>query len=149
MGYDKTQGDCLCCIFDRDKKSFKERQYDNVVQLCTKEEHELFITNPCFEFWLFLHLPEEELTDIVKSELLENKRKSSNGATYIEDLLKTKLLALDPPISFNKNRYTPDYFINNIPTALQNATHYGKTLQELKTTVGSNLPVFMQKIGIE
>lgn|GEM_PF-1657456 len=148
MGYDKDRKDCLCCIFDRDKKSFKDSQYDKVVRLCNEEGYCLFITNPCFEFWLYLHLPKENLTSIKESELLENRRMSSNGPTYIESHLKSKLFELDPPISFNKNKYKPDYFINNIPNAMKNATNYAQKIDELKTAVGSNLASLMEKIGL-
>lgn len=47
--------DKISFIFDRDPQSFKENQYDSVRKLCDENRFQLYITNPCFEFWLLLH----------------------------------------------------------------------------------------------
>ena len=50
--------DKMCLIVDRDKKSFKEEQYNYVKEECKKKNFKLYVTNPCFEFWLLLHFDE-------------------------------------------------------------------------------------------
>ena len=66
--------DKMCLIVDRDKKSFKEEQYNYVKEECERKNFKLYVTNPCFEFWLLLHFDEVHL--INKEELLENLLRS-------------------------------------------------------------------------
>ena len=51
--------DKICLVIDRDKDSFistpNNRQYEYVVKTCKKKGFGLYVTNPCFEFWLLLH----------------------------------------------------------------------------------------------
>ena len=50
--------DKMCLIVDRDKKSFKEEQYNYVKEECKRKNFKFYVTNPCFEFWLLLHFDE-------------------------------------------------------------------------------------------
>jgi len=49
--------DAFCLIADRDSKSNPAKSYLELVDTCCKNNIRLFITNPCFEFWLLLHYP--------------------------------------------------------------------------------------------
>lgn len=77
--------DKMCLIVDRDKKSFKEEQYNYVKEECKKKNFKFFVTNPCFEFWLLLHF--DEVHSINREELLENKRVNSK-VRYVQSELK-------------------------------------------------------------
>lgn len=65
--------DKICLVIDRDKDSFistpNNRQYEYVVKTCKKKGFGLYVTNPCFEFWLLLHFDEVFCLD--RDKLLE------------------------------------------------------------------------------
>ena len=42
--------DHLCLIVDRDRRSFKDEQYNEVLTMCVDNRIDLYISNPCFEF---------------------------------------------------------------------------------------------------
>ncbi|MEG0471112.1 MAG: RloB domain-containing protein, partial [Solibacillus sp.] len=48
--------DRICLILDRDYRSFKDDQYDEVLKICKNNNFMLGITNPNFEFYLLLHI---------------------------------------------------------------------------------------------
>lgn len=48
--------DKICLIVDRDKDSFTSAQYDYVVEQCKNRNYGIYITNPCFEFWLLTYI---------------------------------------------------------------------------------------------
>lgn len=81
--------DKMCLIVDRDKKSFKEGQYNYVKEECKRKNFKFYVTNPCFEFWLLLHF--DEVHSINREKLLENKRASSK-VRYVESELKNIFL---------------------------------------------------------
>lgn len=114
--------DKMCLIVDRDKKSFKEEQYNYVKEECKKKNFKLYVTNPCFEFWLLLHFDEVHL--INKEELLENKRASSK-VRFVESELKKYF-------SYNKNKYNAELLIEKIDLAIENEKNFVKILKNLK-----------------
>lgn len=69
--FDKNY-DEVCLIVDRDKKSFSENQFDELKEQCNKNNFQLYVSNPCFEFWLLLHFNEAFNLDL--KELEENKK---------------------------------------------------------------------------
>lgn len=114
--------DKMCLIVDRDKKSFKEEQYNYVKEECKKKNFKLYVTNPCFEFWLLLHFDEVHL--INKEELLENKRASSK-VRFVESELKKYF-------PYNKNKYNAELLIEKIDLAIENEKNFVKILKNLK-----------------
>ena len=143
--YDKDL-DSIYCIFDRDWKSFKEGQYDEVLSLCNQEGYKLFITNPCFEFWLFLHLPEKCLCTLNTEKLAKNGK--VKGKSYIEDKLCENLKLLSPPQSYTKTKYDSEFYMQNLVQAISNVHHFSESLLELKTVPGSNLSCLLKELQV-
>lgn len=63
--------DKIVLVVDRDASSFSTEQYDYVLNKCQKEGYEFLVSNPCFEFYLALHLSDCKHLDIDK--LSENQ----------------------------------------------------------------------------
>ena len=82
------QIDEVCIIIDRDKGSFKQSQYNEVVTICKENNYNLGISNPCFEFWLLLHLSNCKEYDI---EDIGINRKVSKSKRFLERKLADKL----------------------------------------------------------
>ena len=63
-------------IIDRDRESFvsssKNNQYKYVVEKCEEMGFGLYVTNPCFEFWLLLHF--DKVFELDRDKLLENPK---------------------------------------------------------------------------
>ena len=68
-----------------------------------------YLTNPCFEFWLLLHF--DDISDLVPSELLEN-RKVRTKRRYTEQMLRERMS------SYNKSSYDVGWFIERIDFGL-------------------------------
>ena len=128
--------DKMCLIVDRDKKSFKEEQYNYVKEECKKKNFKLYVTNPCFEFWLLLHFDEVHL--INKEELLENKRASSK-VRFVESELKKYF-------PYNKNKYNAELLIEKIDLAIENEKKFCENVEELKDKLGSNIGLLIKEL---
>src|SRR5574344_702377 len=132
--------DKICLIVDRDSKSFTVDQYDYVVKTCQINKVQLYISNPCFEFWLLLHY--DVLLSLDKTMLLENAPiSSSNSAiTYLEVQLSKKLS------SYNKNRYKVEELMRLIDHALINENNFCEDIQDLKTKLGCNIGLLIREL---
>ena len=128
--------DKMCLIVDRDKKSFKEEQYNYVKEECKRKNFKFYVTNPCFEFWLLLHFDEVHL--INKEELLENKRASSK-VRFVESELKKYF-------PYNKNKYNAELLIEKIDLAIENEKKFCEDIEELKDKLGSNIGLLIQEL---
>ena len=128
--------DKMCLIVDRDKKSFKEEQYNYVKEECKKKNFKLYVTNRCFEFWLLLHFDEVHL--INKEELLENKRASSK-VRFVESELKKYF-------PYNKNKYNAELLIEKIDLAIENEKRFCEDIERLKNELGSNVGLLIQEL---
>ena len=128
--------DKMCLIVDRDKKSFKEEQYNYVKEECKKKNFKFFVTNPCFEFWLLLHF--DEVHSINREELLENKRVNSK-VRYVQSELKKYF-------PYNKNRYNAELLIEKIDLAIENEKRFCEDIEELKDKLGSNIGLLIKEL---
>lgn len=127
--YDPTY-DCVCVIVDRDRQSFKEDQYDCVKNTCAKEGFQLYVTNPCFEFWLLLHFDEVFNLDLEK---IKGNIKVTGKRRYTEDELR-KLVN-----GYKKNNIQFPVFASRIDKAISNEKCFAEDLSVLKDSVGSNV----------
>ena len=128
--------DKMYLIVDRDKKSFKEEQYNYVKEECKKKNFKLYVTNPCFEFWLLLHF--DEVHSINREKLLENKRASSK-VRYVESELKKYF-------PYNKNKYNAELLIEKIDLAIENEKRFCEDIEELKDKLGSNIGLLIKEL---
>ncbi len=129
------QIDHLCLIVDRDCKSFKEDQYDKVIKICNENHIDLYVTNPCFEFWLLLHF--DDAIDIDQVKLLENKK--DNGRTFAEIELRKRM-------TYTKSSYNANTLFRKIPNAIANEKKFCEELVGLKTSIGSNIGILLSQM---
>lgn len=140
--FDETY-DKVCLVIDRDKGSFTESQFDDVLELARNVNIDLYITNPCFEFYLLLHLVSIEELDTDK--ILKNEKVGKK--TYVEYLLNEKMKKLDKKgKGYKKNKYNADYFIENFEYGYSNAQKLCCTNAELKNKIGSSVFLLVDKL---
>lgn len=131
-GYDK-----ICLIADRDKQSFKKEQYEYVVSTCAENDYNLYISNPCFEFWLLLHF--DEILDIDKKLLLENKKESARKR-FLEKQLS------DLMGGYSKNNIKFDMLVNRVENAIENEKNFCEDIDELKENLGCNIGLLIKEM---
>jgi len=133
--YDK-EIDAVCLIVDRDRRNFFEPQYDAVYADCLRAGYRLFVTNPCFEFFLLLH--KTDCKEYSQQELLDNVK--FRKKTFVERELKRYVT------DYKKEKYSFESFEREVETALANAENYTCDLGDLKSLPGSNLPELIQEL---
>lgn len=122
-------------IVDKDRWELNEW-----VLKCQQEKNfHIAISNPCFEFWLLLHVFDiTELSIDVKNEILEN-RKISNRKRFTDQLLATHLKN-----DYNKSNIKPERFLNKITTAVEQATFLDRN--DIMSNIGSHNYLLIKKL---
>ena len=133
-GFDK-----ICFVVDRDRESFTEQQYEYVMQRCQEKDFGLYITNPCFEFWLLLHFA--DAIELDKERLRENPSVSAKRR-YAEDELRRRIPG------YRKSKYDALSLVRKIDTALLNQKFFCQDIKGLKTKVGSNIGVLINEMRL-
>ena len=131
--------DKLCLITDRDKQSFKEDQYDYVLETCKQKGYCFYVTNPCFEFWILLHY--NEVFNYNRDDLLENKKERVKAKKrFIEKQLSILMSG------YNKDNLDFEKLIDKVGTAITNEKHFCEDSVELKNSLGSNVGLLLSEM---
>ena len=143
-GFTYAEGfDKICLIVDRDRESFisvpENNQYDYVVNTCAKKKFGLYITNPCFEFWLLLHF--NEVFELEQEKLLENPKVTAKRR-YAEQALRR----IWP--GYEKNAYKVVEVVKRIDKAIENEKEFCEDVVLLENKVGSNLGLLIKEMKL-
>lgn len=85
--YKSEYGDVFGIVIDRDHFSHTTSQLRQVYEECTTEGYKVFITNPCFEFWLLLHVKDIKNDDSFDMEKSLNNSHVTRKHTYTSQKL--------------------------------------------------------------
>ncbi len=136
--------DVFAVVLDRDCGNHSEQLMKDCVQKCIDNNYICCITNPCFEFWLLLHLcnVKEEYTKKELDQILANP-KISNRHTVTSSILSerahhTKSIGT---VTFDK------YYYPNIGKAMIQAKEFSTTISEIYNKLGTNLPQLLNVLG--
>ena len=121
--------DCICIIIDRDRGSFSDKQYDEILNKCKESNYRLFVSNPTFEFWLLLH--SNNIITYDKTELLENKK--TGDKRHLERILSKEFNG------YNKSNLVFKKFLPNIDLAIDNEKLFCEEIEKLKYDLGTNI----------
>lgn len=139
--------DKFILVVDRDKKSFIEDQYDEVLNsMDGNNDYTLVVSNPCFELWLFLHhddLSNLDLTFVAENPKVDvDKTTKTSHRTYMENCLKEKRGG-----SYNKTRLLFNRFYKDkVDVAIKNSKKYSVDVNELKNKVGTNFGILLESM---
>lgn len=128
--------DSLNMVVDRDKESFSEKQYDEVVRFCQQNGVNLYVSNPNFEFWLYLHF--EEIEDEDRKKIYENPKVNSSRR-YIEK-------RLHDICNYRKNSFDFNIFEKRIPDAIKREKKYEENIHKLKDHLGTNVGILVKQM---
>ncbi len=138
------ENDYFAVVLDRDCGSHSRKLMEECIKICKEKDYGCYISNPCFEFWLLLHLcnVKTELADLNK--LLENK-KLTNYHTYISNEI-SKRANHGKRISINTFLTV---YLRQIPQAIKNSKDFALDLNEILDHLGSNLSELFLNFGYE
>ena len=128
-GFDK-----ICFIVDRDRESFLSTpgndQYSYVVDKCREKGFGLYVTNPCFEFWLLLHF--DSVREVDREKMAENPKVTAKRRYAEQELRK-----IWP--EYKKNSYEAKVLVADIDKAIANEKQFCEDVAGLEKNVGSNI----------
>lgn len=123
--------DEFCVMIDRDMHTHSETNMSDCIEHCRKEGYRCFITNPCFEFWLLLHLTdvrsEYNLDDIKENE------KMSGAHTFVSKEVSKKAGHGKSGINFERN------YLPKVKMAVERAKGFASEEEQLIDDIGCNL----------
>lgn len=124
-------------VIDRDKDSFTEAQYDKVIDFCQKNNINLYVSNPNFELWLYMHFASFDKEN--KQDLIENRKISKNGRRYIEKRLHDEC-------EYRKNSFDFKVFEPKIKEAIKREKTLTENINEIKNELGTNVGILVDKM---
>lgn len=129
--------DSLNMVVDRDKDSFTEEQYDKVVEFCKKNNVNLYVSNPSFELWLYMHFDEFDSEN--KEDLIKNRKMNSSGRRYIEK-------RLHDACGYRKNSLNFKEFEPGIKNAIRREKDLAEDIAKIKNELGTNVGLLVNKM---
>lgn len=133
-----NMNDELWMIIDTDRW----KNISQIVQECKHLENMFVaVSNPCFEFWLLLHI--KNIEEYIEEELaliLENKRVNSKK-NYV-DIKISEILG-----GYNKANLKPELFLPTIDLAVSQAKKLDEPQEEYPSKLGSHIYKLIDKIS--
>lgn len=150
LGYDinyrqylkKYDGDTdeFCILIDRDIHSHSKENLKYCIDHCKENNYRFFISNPCFEFWLLLHLSDVNTEYSDRLEIIKDNPKISSNHTFVSREVSEKAHHGKSGIGF-KNNYLP-----NIPVAIQRSKCFATDAEKLLDNIGCNLSLLITEM---
>ena len=135
--YNLDLDDELWMIIDRDSWSNIQEIFD----LCIAEGNfHLALSNPCFEFWLLLHIKEmSHYTPAEQIEIFENCKVSAKK-TYLKHHLGVLLNG------YNESNPKPERFLPHLDLAIARAKALDNPAENFPSQLGSHIYKLAEKI---
>ena len=130
-----NDSDKFCIIIDRDSSSHSAQNLIDCINYCEAKNYKLYISNPCFEFWLLLHLSNVITEYKDQLELLKENKKVSSHNTYIGNIISNKTHSRK---SISINRFKA-YYLPNVDKAVERSHYFSTNLSELIDNLGTNI----------
>ena len=130
--------DELWMIIDRDK-------WTNISEISTLCQNEgnfyLALSNPCFEFWILLHIKDVSEYNTDEQKAIFENRKVSKSKTHLKRMLSELL-----EDGYNESRPNPQRFFPNIDIAISRAKSLDNLNEDYPTGLGSHVYKLVEKI---
>ena len=132
--------DIFAVVIDRDQYSHTVESMLSVIEKCAQKGYLCFISNPCFEFWLLLHLSDvaSEYKDQLDVFLSNNKISNKHTVVSLEVSKKAHHRK-----AISENNFVR-YYLHNIDTAIDRSSAFAQDEHDLLSQLGSNIPKLFQ-----
>ena len=136
--------DVFCLIADRDRGSNTTERYLELVRACGSQHIRLFVSNPCFEFWLLLH--SDKVIKLGETEcglILANAKQDVRGVrrSYCE----CKLIEYFGHYSKTDVNFEQDY-MRRLNQAIEHAESFETDLFKLESNLGTNVGLLISEL---
>lgn len=120
-------------LIDRDMQTHSELNMLECIAYCKEKEYACYIANPCFEFWLLLHLSnvKEEYGD--QLQMIKENIKVSDNHTFVSKEVSLKAHHGKNKINFKK------VYMPCIDDAISRAKEFANDEIELIDNIGCNI----------
>lgn len=132
----KDTDDTFGIVLDRDQNNRSLSHMEHLLARCEQEGWECFLTNPCFEFWLLLHVCDVQAEYINKLDCLLKNPKISQHHTYVSAELSKRV---GHRKGLSETQFEMNY-LPNIDRAIERAEQLTKSNEELVNGIGSSMP---------
>lgn len=127
-------------LIDRDMQTHSEVNMLDCIKHCEENEYNCYIANPCFEFWLLLHLSDVKKEYADSLELIKENKKVSSNHTFVSREVSDKAHHGKNGINFKKN-YMP-----YVDVAISRAKEFAIGKMELVDDIGCNVWELLEKM---
>lgn len=141
----KSEGTYFGVVLDRDEKSRPKELLSRCVKRCEEKGYHLFLSNPCFEFFLLLHVcdvkntfSQQELEDFKENRRISDKHTAVSKALTDRAHHSKKISGT----KFAK------YYFPNIKNGAARAKDFATTFPDLYDNLGTNLFELFSILGI-
>lgn len=143
-GNKDNQNDVFAVVLDRDCGSHSRELLEQCMALCIHNGYFCYITNPCFEFWLLMHLSDvkTEFSDIELNDFLKNVKVSQSNTKVSIEVSKRAHHAK----SIGKCTFDM-YYLPNIGSAIVRANQFATDYPDILDKLGTNLPQLFATLG--
>lgn len=142
----KGETDYFAVVLDRDSGNHSRELMEDCSRTCAEKNYGFYVTNPCFEFWLLLHLCDVK-AEFSNEELEQMKKnpKVSRQHTFVSRELSKRAHHAK---TISPGKFKETYF-PNIGQAIQNVQEFATDFPELFDQLGSNLPKLFEELKEE
>lgn len=132
------RNDIFCVLLDKDKASHSKKQLLSVLENCDINGYKFYISSPCFEFWLLLHLCDVKKEYAERLIKIKDNEKISDSHTYVSKEV-SKIAHHSKHIS---EKIFVDHYFNSIDKAIEHAFAFESDEKVLITSdvIGTNIP---------
>ncbi len=120
-------------LIDRDMQTHSEVNMKECIEHCREKGYACYIANPCFEFWLLLHLSDVKKEYYNKMQELKENEKVSDSHTFVSKEVSEKAHHGKSGINFRKN------YMLNIDIAISRAKEFASDEEDLVDNIGCNV----------
>lgn len=132
--------DEYCIFIDKDRHTHSLNNLKEIMDYCKEKGYQCYIANPCFEFWLLLHLSDVKKEYKDKLEQLKENAKISNNHTYVSKEVSAKAHHGKGGINF-KDNYLP-----HVRDAMKRAKEFSSEEENLVENIGCNLWILLESM---
>lgn len=135
--YNFKDSDELWMIIDTDRW----KNIPDIILEC-KNQNNMFVavSNPCFEFWLLLHIKDISEYSNEELELILKNSKVTNKKNYVDSKI-AEILG-----SYNKSNPKPELFIPTLDYAIKQAKTLNQNNDDYPKSLGSHIYKVVEKL---
>jgi hypothetical protein len=135
--YNFKDCDELWMIIDTDRW----KNIPDIILEC-KNQNNMFVavSNPCFEFWLLLHIKDISEYSNEELELILKNSKVTNKKNYVDSKI-AEILG-----SYNKSNPKPELFIPTLDSAIKQAKKLNQNNADYPISLGSHVYKIIEKL---